>query len=281
MLGVYRLVLFASVCTALVLTGCAPIQPEPPPVGEQAPASPTQSMPQATMEPTATSIPDPPAPPTDATPESPAPPGTTSLPDAPSPDFWLVYVDEARGLSIPYPGEWVLFDPTKTELAELVEKLGEKANSEEIKELLETFTQAIQQEDLFVGMGFQFPTGDSRDSRFVNNINIISFHTEGLFLQLIAQMIAAQLDSLEGIQVDSADVVAGLRPNGAEVASIRYRSMGALFNQPDLEIIGWQVGVLSPEAERIVVLTFSIRSEDFAELEPLLTEIVKRVQWLE
>jgi len=233
------------------------------------------------MEPTATSIPDPPAPPTDATPESPAPPGTTSLPDAPSPDFWLVYVDEARGLSIPYPGEWVLFDPTKTELAELVEKLGEKANSEEIKELLETFTQAIQQEDLFVGMGFQFPTGDSRDSRFVNNINIISFHTEGLFLQLIAQMIAAQLDSLEEIQVDSADVVAGLRPNGAEVASIRYRSMGALFNQPDLEIIGWQVGVLSPEAERIVVLTFSIRSEDFAELEPLLTEIVKRVQWLE
>ncbi len=244
------------------------------------------------MEPTATSIPDPSDPPTTtarkqpdlptaAAPEFPAPSATTSPPDVPSPGYWQVYVDDARGLSIPYPPEWGLFDPTKTVLAELVEKLGEKANSDEIKELLETFTQAIQQEDLFVGMGFQFPTGDSRDTRFVNNFNIISFHTEGLFLQLIAQMIAAQLDSMEGIQVDSADVVAGLRPNGAEVASIRYRSKGALFNQPDLELIGWQVGVLSPEAERIVVLTFSIRSEDFAELEPLLTEIVQRVQWLE
>ncbi|MDE0142060.1 MAG: hypothetical protein OXI80_22220 [Caldilineaceae bacterium] len=296
MLGVYRLVLLASVCTALVLAGCAPIQPE-------SQASPSQNRPQSAMEPTATSMPDPTDPPTTAArkppdlptavtpeppvlptatePESPAPAAITSRPDAPSSDYWLVYVDDARGLSIFYPPEWVLFDPTKTELAELVEKLGEKANSDEIKELLETFTQAIQQEDLFVGMGFQFPTGSSRDTRFVNNVNIISFHTEGLFLQLIAQMIAAQLDSLEGIQVDSAEVVAGLRPNGAEVASVRYRSKGALFNQPDLEIIGWQVGVLSPEAERIVVLTFSIRSEDFAELEPLLTEIVQRVQWLQ
>ena len=303
MLGVYRLFLLASVCTAFVLAGCAPIQPESPPASEQAPASLSQSRPPATMEPPATSIPDPPDPPTTAarkppdlpavvTPEQPvrptaaapkssAPPATTSLPDVPSLGYWQVYVDDARGLSIPYPPEWVLFDPTKTVLAEFVEKLGEKADSDEIKELLETFTQAIQQEDLFVGMGFQFPTGSSRDTRFVNNFNIISFHTEGLFLQLIAQMIAAQLDSMEGIQVDSADVVAGLRPNGAEVASIRYRSKGALFNQPDLEIIGWQVGVLSPEAERIVVLTFSIRSEDFAALEPLLTEIVQRVQWLE
>ena len=252
------------------------------------------------MEPTATSMPDPPTTvarklpdlptaatpeppvrPTAAAPESPPPAAITSPPDVTSPDYWLVYVDDARGLSIPYPSEWVLFDPTETVLAEFVKKLGERANSDEIIELLETFTQAIQQEDLFVGMGFQFPTGSSRDTRFINNINIISFHTEGLFLQLIAEMIAAQLDSMEGIQVDSAGVVVGLRPNGAEVASIRYRSKGALFNQPDLEIIGWQVGVLSPEAERIVVLTFSIRSEDFAELEPLLTEIVQRVQWLQ
>ncbi|MDE0630284.1 MAG: hypothetical protein OXH73_02155 [Caldilineaceae bacterium] len=300
MLGVYRLFLLASVCTALVLAGCAPIQPESPPASEQAPASPSQSRPQAAMEPTATSMPDPPTTvarklpdlptaatpeppvrPTAAAPESPPPAAITSPPDVPSPDYWLVYVDDARGLSIPYPSEWVLFDPTETVLAEFVKKLGERANSDEIIELLETFTQAIQQEDLFVGMGFQFPTGSSRDTRFINNINIISFHTEGLFLQLIAEMIAAQLDSMEGIQVDSAGVVVGLRPNGAEVASIRYRSKGALFNQPDLEIIGWQVGVLSPEAERIVVLTFSIRSEDFAELEPLLTEIVQRVQWLQ
>ena len=95
-----------------------------------------------------------------AAPESRDPPSTTSPPDVPSPGYWQVDVDDARGLSIHYPPEWVFFDPTKAELAELVEKLDEKANSDGIKELLETFTQAIQQEDLFVGLGFQFPTGN-------------------------------------------------------------------------------------------------------------------------
>ena len=194
---------------------------------------------------------------------------------------WRSYVDETRGLSIAYPPGWIFVDPTKKELTDFMEELGEKANSAEIRELLATSAQAVQQNDLFVGLGFQFITDSSRDTRFVNNINAIYFHTEGLFLQLIAQMIAAQLDSMEGFVVDGAEVVAGLRPEGAEVASVRYRSEGALFDQPDMEIIGWQVGVLSPEAERIVVLTFSIRSEDFAELEPLLTGIVQRVQWLE
>ena len=303
MWGGYRLFLLASVCMAFVLSGCVPIQPESPPTSEQLPASSAQSSPQATPDPTATATPEQPVQPTSAarkppelpitaTPEqpvqptsaateSPDSPATTSPPGGSPPDYWQVYVDDARGLSISYPPEWAFFDPTKTELTEFMEKLGEKANSEEIRELLETFTQTIQQEDLFVGLGFQFPTGNSRDTRFVNNINIISFHTESLSLQLIAQMIAAQLSNMEGFEVDSAQVVAGMRPMGAEVASVRYRSKGALFNQPDIEVFGWQVGVLSPDAERIVILTFSIRSEDFAELAPLLTEIVQRVQWIE
>jgi hypothetical protein len=240
------------------------------------------------MEPTATPIPEPSDPPTTDAPDPPAPPttdapdsSTIAAPESPPTTHWQVYVDDARGLSISYPPGWVFFDPTKKELTELMEELGEKANSDEIRELLTTSTQAIQQEDLFVGLGFQYATDASPDSRFVNNINAIFFQTEGLFLQLIAQLIAAQLDSMEGFEVDSAEVVAGLRPEGAEVASVRYRSEGALFNQPDLEVVGWQVGVLSPDAGRIVILTFSIRSEDFAELEPLMREIVQRVQWFE
>ena len=287
MWGVHRLFLLASICIAFVLAGCVPIQPEAPAASEQLPASSAPSSPQPTMEPTATPIPEPSDPPTTDAPDPPAPP-TTDAPDPPtiaaseSPPttHWQVYVDDARGVSISYPPGWVFFDPTKKELTELMEEVGEKANSDEIRELLETSTQAIQQEDLFVGLGFQYPTGDSSDTRFINNINAIFFQTEGLFLQLIAQLIAAQLDSMEGFEVDSAEVAAGLRPAGAEVASVRYRSEGALFNQPDMEIVGWQVGVLSPDAERIVILTFSIRSEDFAELEPLLAEIVQRVRWL-
>ena len=278
MWGVYRLFLLASVCMVFVLAGCVPIQPEAPAASEQLPASSTPSSSQATLEPTATPIPQPPEVPATPLPEPPEPPAIV----APAgPADWYVFVDEARGLSISYPPGWLFVDPTEKELTELMEEVGEKANSDEIRELLTTSTQAIQQEDLFVGLGFQYATDASPDSRFVNNINAIFFHTEGLFLHLIAQLIAAQLDSMEGFEVDNAEVVAGLRPEGAEVASVRYRSEGALFNQPDLEVVGWQVGVLSPDAERIVILTFSIRSEDFAELEPLMREIVQRVQWFE
>ena len=267
MWGVYRLFLLASVCMVFVLAGCVPIQPEAPAASEQLPASSTPSSSQATLEPTATPMPELLDPPAIAAPAGPG--------------GWHVFVDEARGLSISYPPGWLFVDPTEKELTELMEEVGEKANNDEIRELLTTSTQAIQQEDLFVGLGFQYATDASPDSRFVNNINAIFFHTEGLFLHLIAQLIAAQLDSMEGFEVDNAEVVAGLRPEGAEVASVRYRSEGALFNQPDLEVVGWQVGVLSPDAERIVILTFSIRSEDFAELEPLMREIVQRVQWFE
>ena len=277
MWAVYRLFLLASVCLAFVLAGCVPIQPESSPANGQSPASSAQGESQATVEPTATDIPDPTA---TAAPGPPPPPGFATQQLSTSTE-WRSYVDETRGLSIAYPPGWIFVDPTKKELTDFMEELGEKADSAEIRELLATSAQAVQQNDLFVGLGFQFITDSSRDTRFVNNINAIYFHTEGLFLQLIAQMIGAQLDSMDGFVVDSAEVVAGLRPEGAEVASVRYRSEGALFNQPDREIIGWQVGVLSPEAERIVVLTFSIRSEDFAELEPLLTELVQRVQWLE
>ena len=275
---VYRLFLLASVCMVFVLAGCVPIQPEAAATSEQLPASSAQSSSQATLEPTATPIPQPPEVPATPLPEPPEPPAIA----APAgPADWYVFVDEARGLSISYPPGWLFVDPTEKELTELMEEVGEKANSDEIRELLTTSTQAIQQEDLFVGLGFQYATDASPDSRFVNNINAIFFHTEGLFLHLIAQLIAAQLDSMEGFEVDNAEVVAGLRPEGAEVASVRYRSEGTLFNQPDLEVVGWQVGVLSPDAEKIVILTFSIRSEDFAELEPLMREIVQRVQWFE
>ena len=37
--------------------------------------------------------------------------------------------------------------------------------------------------------------------------------------------------------------------------------------------------LLSPDAEYLLVLTFSVRGEQFEELKPLLTEVVRRVQW--
>ena len=252
--GVDRLRLLASVCIALALAGCVPIPPLPA-NGASLPAASAQNSSQINAQPTA-------------------------APEVLPSNEWQVFVDDARGLSIAYPPGWLFVDPRQKDLAKLMEEVGDKANSDEIRALLATSGPAVQ-EDLFVGLGFQYASPNAPNASFVNNFNAIEFETEGLPLPLLSQMIAAQLDGMEGFQLDSADLAAGLRPNGAEVVSVRYRSQGALFDQPDMEVTGWQVGVLSPDAERIVILTFSIRSQDFPESEPLLAEIVQRIQWVE
>ena len=264
MWGICRLFLLASVCMVLFLAGCVPIQPELPVAGDRAPVSSAQDSSKATPEPIATATPEPTAPA--------APVVSTD---------WQEYVDPAHGLSISYPPGWIFVDPTKKELMDLLAEADELTNSDEIRELLATFADAMQQGELFVGVGFQYVADSFRDLPYLNNFNAIVVLSEGLSLHLMAQMVAAQLDSVTGIAVESAEVVAGLRPDGAEALSIRYRADGALYNRPDLETVGWQVGVLSPDAETMLILTYSIVSEDFAALEPLLGEIVQRVQWFE
>ena len=264
MWGICRLFLLASVCMVLFLAGCVPIQPESPVAGDRVPVSSAQDSSKATPEPIATATPEPTAPA--------APVVSTD---------WQEYVDPAHGLSISYPPGWIFVDPTKKELMDLLAEADELTNSDEIRELLATFADAMQQGELFVGVGFQYVADSFRDLPYLNNFNAIVVLSEGLSLHLMAQMVAAQLDSVTGIAVESAEVVAGLRPDGAEALSIRYRADGALYNRPDLETVGWQVGVLSPDAETMLILTYSIVSEDFAALEPLLGEIVQRVQWFE
>ena len=250
MWAINRLFRFATACMVLALAGCVPIQPE-----SAATVTPT-------LEPTATPEPTPTAAPAVS-------------------DDWQEFVDDARGLSISVPPGWIFGDPTTQELTDLFSEAGELANSDEVKELLALLTSAMQQGDMFVGIGFQYGADSSRDLLFLNNVNAVAVPNEGMSLPLMVKLVAAQLDVIEGFEVESAEVVAGLRPDGAEVTSVRYRAAGALYHLPDLEIVGWQVGMLSPDGKTMLIFTFSIVSEDFAELEPLLVEIVQRVHWSE
>ena len=253
----YRLIVFASVCALFFLAGCVPIQPESTATPSPAPTA------TPTPEPTAT------------------PPPAPTVAAAVS-DEWGLFVDEARGLSIPVPPGWIFVDPSEQELADFFSEAGELAGSDEIQELLAYIANVMQQQgDLFVGMGFQVDPGTARDLVFLNNVNVIAVSPEGLSLSLMAKFSAAQLDAIEGIEVESAEVVAGLRPDGAEALSILSRTDGALYNLPDEEIVSWQVGLLSPDGATMLLLTFGILREDFAELEPLLGEVVQRVEWLE
>ena len=248
MWGICRLFLFVSVCMVLLLAGCVPIQPEP--------------TATATPEPTATATPEPTAAPLVST-------------------DWQVNVDTAHGLSISYPPGWIFVDPMLKELTDLFEEAGEQAGNAEMKELVDSLLSAMQETDLFAGLGIRYVTDGSSAPAYLSNFSAFVIPFEDLTLELMTQMTAAQLDRVTGIAVDSAEVAAGLWPNGAEVLSIRYRADGALYGQPGLEIVGWQVGVLSPDAGTMLILTYSVPSEDFAELEPLLVEIMHRVQWLE
>ncbi len=252
-----RTVLLVSVCTLLFLAGCVPIQPE--------------TATTAAPPPTDTPTPEPTATPT------PAPTVAAAVSDA-----WETFVDEARGLSISYPPGWIFIDPSTQDLADLFAEAGERTGSEEIKELMTYVTNVMQQQgNMFVGMGYLVGANGLRESAFLNNFNVIAVPQEGLSLSLIVKLTAAQLDALEGVEVERAEVVAGLRPDGAEALSILSRMDGALYNRPDTEIVSWQVGLLSPEGETMLLISFSSNSEDFAELEPLLGEVVQRVEWQE
>lgn len=263
----YRSIVFVSVFVVFLLAGCVPIQPES---GAAAAPAPTATL---SPEPTATPTPEPTATPT---------PAPTVAAVSTVSDDWGAFADEARGLSIPVPPGWIFVDPSTQELSDIFSEAGELAGSDEIRELLAYIVNVTQQQgDLFVGLGFQVEAGIARDPVFLNNVNVIAVSSEGLSLPLMVKLSAAQLDAIEGIEVESAEVVAGLRPEGAEALSILSRMDGALYNLPDTEIVSWQVGLLSPDGATMLLLTFGILSEDFAELEPLLGEVVQRVHWFE
>ena len=120
-------------------------------------------------------------------------------------DEWETFVDEGRGLSIPVPLGWIFVDPSEQELSDFFAEAGELAGSDEIQQLLAYIVNLVQQQgDLIVGMGFQVDSGSARDLEFLNNVNVIAVSPEGLTLPLMAKLSAAQLDAIEGIEVESA-----------------------------------------------------------------------------
>lgn len=259
-----RTALLVSVCTLLFLAGCVPIQPE----------TATTTAPTTTDTPT----PEPTATPKPTDTPTPEPTVAASVVS----DAWGVFVDEGRGLSIPVPPGWIFVDPSTQDLEDIFAEAGELAGSDEVKELLAYITNVMQQQgNMFVGVGYLFGADGLRESAYLNNFNVIAVPQEGLSLSLMVKLSAAQLDAIEGIEVERAEVVAGLRPDGAEALSILSRMDGALYNLPDTDIVSWQVGLLSPDGATMLLLTFGILSEDFVELEPLLGEVVQRVEWFE
>ena len=128
---------------------------------------------------------------------------------------------------------------------------------------------SVRSEEAVVGLGLQSDQADDASSNFML---VFSFAAGGLSLERYVQVVADRLQDSYGVVADSVELAPELRPLGEEAVSIRYRE-----SETNSEV--WQVWLLSPDEETLLALAFSVHSDQFAELEPLLREIVQKVRW--
>ena len=188
------------------------------------------------------------------------------------PAGWLRYDDSARGLSLSYPSGWHFFDPAQPSQVDLsLFSAAVKGREEEQLDVAEmgalVSAMSVRRDDAVIGLGLQSGPAESVSSNFML---VFSLAAEGATLKDYAQMAAVRTYSIETASVK---LVGGLRPSGERAVSIRYREY-----ETASEV--WQVVLLSPDGERLLVLAFSVHSDEFAALQPRLNEIVQRVRWI-
>ena len=186
---------------------------------------------------------------------------------------WLTYDDSARGLSLSYPSGWHFFDPAQPSQIDLSlfsaavkGREGERLDVAEMGALVSAMS--VRRDDAVIGLGLQSGAADAVSSNFMV---VYSLAAEGTTLERYAKMAAEHSYSIEPASVE---LVRGLRPLSEEAVSIRYRE-----SETASEV--WQVVLLAPDGERLLVLAFSVHSDEFAALQPMLREIVQRLRWAE
>ena len=189
------------------------------------------------------------------------------------PTGWLTYDDEARGLSLSYPPGWRYFDPAQPSQADLALFSAARRGDEDQLHIAEmgamVSAMSVGSEDAVIGLGLQ---SDQADDRSGNFMLVFSFAADGLSLERYVQVVADRLQDSYGVKADSVELAPELRPLGEEAVSIRYRE-----SETNSEV--WQVWLLSPDEETLLALAFSVHSDEFDGLEPLLRDIVRKVQW--
>jgi len=186
---------------------------------------------------------------------------------------WLTHDDLARGLSLSYPSGWHYFDPAQPSQVDLSlfssavkGREGERIGVAEMGELVSAMS--MRRDDAVIGLGLQSGPTDSTTSNFML---VFTVAAEGTTLERYAQ---AAAEHAYGIEPASVELAQGLRPFNEEVVSIRYREHATASEV-------WQVVLPSPDGERLLVLAFCVHSDEFAELQPVLNEIVLRTRWAE
>lgn len=188
---------------------------------------------------------------------------------------WKRFEVKAHGLTISYPPGWVFVEPAAEDSAAALAGKELSSLAEALRELPPVPESRVYAG--LVGLGYQLHPRESHEPAVANTVSMDVVPADGANLHRRLQRIASDLGRGEGIELDRAGVIAGLRPQEEVAGSIRFREGG---DRPSgTEIIVWIVVVESADAETHLVLRFETLADEFDSLEPLLTEVVHRVRW--
>ena len=232
--------------------------------------------------PTATAIPPTAIPPT-ATPEPTATvePTATPVPDASLPADWVAFTDEAQGLVIHHPAQWEVAQPTVENLTALFAEAESSIVSDSIQSILRQLTDTPGALEKFAVLGFLFDDPTVEAHKFVSNFTGLVVPADGLTLDAYVELVAAQMESVDTLGVQRAQVESGLRPAGLDVASLRYAMDGAsLYGLADgTQIDGWQVALYDTSADRLLILSLTGVSDNFSALEEMFRTLIYHLEF--
>jgi len=199
---------------------------------------------------------------------------------------WTTFEERGRQLSIVYPQDWIFFEaskPSPADLADLSAALGRGISAADVGELIparvgQSRTEAEEKRrgpNPTDWVGFQ-------RAGVPDNVFVASYSSSGgLTVEQLALQIFGDIytNPDPDFHIENAEVVSGLRPGDEKVISLRYRAGETSAEKAPVGV--WKVLLVSPDSQSILAFEFFIGDEEFAELEPLLREMVWRVRWEE
>ncbi|MBX3054400.1 MAG: hypothetical protein KF753_23200 [Caldilineaceae bacterium] len=257
-----------STPTAAPQSGATPL----PATATVAPPTPTPGLPGAT--PQATATPEPTSEPT-------LEPTHTPALDASLPADWVAFTDEARGLMIPHPPVWEVMSPDGAALGKLLAEAEAGMANDGVQTILHQLNNTPGALDAFAALGFFFDDPTIADNHFVSNFTAIVTPADGLTLESYAELMGAQLDSVDGVTLHTGEVLGSLRPGGLDVASLRYSMDGpVVYGLPEgTQIDGWQLALHDTRGDRLLILTMTGTAENFPALEGMFRVLVANTQF--
>ena len=194
------------------------------------------------------------------------------------PGEWVTFVDAENGLRLNHPPQWIVFDPTSAKLETLLDAVEADA-VEELATVVRMMTASAENLSIFVALGFLADEPHAQQPGYVDNLTAVILPAQRLSLEHYAVLASKQLDQLPYVDIQQSEVVAGLRPHGLEVVSLRYAIDGALYGMAGEQLQGWQVVLLDESGERLLALTFHTLASDFERLESEFSQIIQRVDF--